>query len=125
MKPLKWPKQANVDDLIEVLEKYGVRKGYTPIKAGQGVLELQKTGTVRLLSGLSTGVRIVVTTAPGGTAVEFGEVAKNYGLKAIVALAASAVPPLLAVPGYGAYQQYQLLEGIRAEINDYINSLDD
>lgn len=119
-----WNTQADVDELVDTLvRRFGHIGGYQTTSGGPGVLELQKTSTARLITGLTSGVRLVITTGHNNTTVELREHVKHYLLKVPVAIVVTPIPLLLAFPAYGAYQQYQLLEDIRNELNEYFRAM--
>jgi hypothetical protein len=121
-----WTQEADVNDLMEKLIIFAEHRGYKAKKVGQSsALEIIKTSTVRQLSGISSGVRLVITTKSGKTVVDVSGYAEEFAIKAAVCAAALLLTSgiLAPLPVYGAYAQKKLMDGVRNEINDYFDSL--
>jgi hypothetical protein len=123
-----WTQEADVNDLIEKLMIFAGHRGYKAQKVGQsGVLEISKTSTARQLSGLSSGLRLLITIRQGITVADVSGYGTEFGIKgAIIALAVltgGLLLPLAATSAYGAYAQKKLIDDLRKEINEYFDSL--
>ena len=127
---------ANVNDLIEKLTIFARHKGYKTNKVGHDILEIDKSGTWRLLTGLSSSLRIVVIVKPNKTEVDLGNALKEFIIKAVIFFIVFFIsqyfrnspiniifPFVFVLAAYGAFRQYKLMEDIKIEINDYFNSL--
>ena len=119
-----WKEAADVDDLIDgLVDEFGHKRGYNTTSVGSGVVEFQKTSTPRLLAGLTSGVRLIITSRASETSVEYREHVKEYLVKVPIFIVALAILPILALPAllllalaaYGTYQQYMLTEDLRKE----------
>lgn len=119
---LPYNEEADVNDLIDKLITFARHKGYKPEKVGRDILEIKKSGTLRLISGLSASLRILVTVKPGKTEIELGDYQKEFVIKAVIGFIAFIFLPLVFLPAYGAFRQYKLMEAVTAEINDYFNN---
>jgi hypothetical protein len=121
-----WPEKANVNEIMDRLGIYGEHRGYQVRRVGHtgNVLEISKAGTMRLLAGLSSGLRLVITAKEDRTVIDVSGYGKEFALKAVVGVAGFW---LLFVPtataAYGAYLQNKLLDDIKNEVNDYFDSL--
>lgn len=121
-----WPEKADINDMIDRLIVYGEHRGYQARKVGRSgnVLEMSKGGAVRLLTGLSSGLRLVVTVKQDRTVVDVSGHGKEFALKAAVGVIGFW---LLFIPtaaaAYGAYMQNKMMDDVRKEINDYFDSL--
>ncbi|MFO1118835.1 MAG: hypothetical protein U1E38_01430 [Rhodospirillales bacterium] len=125
-----WAEEANVNDLMEKLMIFAGHRGYKAQKVGHSsVLEISKTSTVRQLSGLSSGLRLVITVKEGKTMVDVSghgtEFATKGAIGAFAVLTGGLLAPLAATSAYGAYAQKKLADDLRKEINDYFDSLFD
>jgi hypothetical protein len=123
-----WTEEANVNDLIEKLKIFAEHRGYKAQKVGQSsVLEISKTSMARQLSGLSSGLRLVITIKQGRTVVDVSGQGTEFGTKgaigALSLLTGGILLPLAATSAYGAYAQKKLMDDLRKEINDYFDSL--
>jgi hypothetical protein len=121
-----WPEEASVNEIIDRLVIYGGHSGYEVRKVGRtgDVLEITKGGTMRLLVGLSSGLRLVITVKQGRTVVDVSGHGKEFALKAavgVVGLWIFFIPTAMAA--YGAYTQNKLMDNVKKEINDYFDSL--
>jgi hypothetical protein len=121
-----WPEKANVNELIDRLVIFGEHRGYQVRKVGHtgNVLEISKAGTMRLIAGLSSGLRLVITTKEDRTVIDVSEYGKEFALKAavgVVGLSLFFVPT--ATAAYGAYMQNKLIDDVKKEVNDYFDSL--
>ena len=110
-----WTQEADVNDLIEKLMIVAGHRGYKAQKVGQsGVLEISKTSTARQLSGLSSGLRLLITIRQGITVADVSGYGTEVGIKgAIIALAVltgGLLLPLAATAAYGAYAQKKLID---------------
>lgn len=133
---ISYNEAANVNDLIEKLTIFARRKGYKTNKVGHDILEIDKSGTWRLLTGLSSSLRILAIVKSNKTEVDLGNVPKEFIIKAVIffmiffisqyfryGLISKILPFVFVLPAYGAFRQYKLMEDIKMEINDYFNSL--
>jgi hypothetical protein len=121
--------------LIEKLVAFARRHQYEHKQMGRDTLVIQKSGTWRILTGLSASLRILVSAEPGKTEVTFCDYQKEFSLKMFGSVltffignliffsysTSSPLPILLVIsfPMYGAFRQYRLMEAIKAEIDDY------
>jgi hypothetical protein len=147
---VSYDKVADINDLIERLITFAHRRKYKNKKVGGDTLVIQKSGTWRMLTGLSANLRISVSIEQGKTEVIFCDYFKEYVLKLIVFVIAFLISPtlflsishifwvsndfwishtayplpiflILSFPVYGAFRQYRLMEDIKAEIDDYFS----
>jgi hypothetical protein len=121
-----WPEKANANELMDRLVILGEHRGYQVRKVGHtgNVLEISKGGTMRLLAGLSSGLRLVITAKEDRTVIDVSGYGKEFASKAavgVIGLGLFFVPT--ATAAYGAYLQNKLIDDIKEEVNDYFDSL--
>ena len=102
-----WPEKANVNEMMDRLILFAEHKGYAAQKVGRtgNVLEISKGGLTRQCSGLSGGLRLVVTVKQDKTMVDVSGHGKEYAMKAAVGGVSFLFPvllPLAATAAYGA-----------------------
>ena len=121
-----WTETADVNDLREKLIVFAQHRGYETRKIGKDILEISRSSTVRQLTGLTSGVRLILRTGPGRTVVETQGSGKEFAMKGIgvVGLAFPLLLPLAATAARGAYVQNRLMDDLKKEIDDYFDSLD-
>ena len=114
--------EADVSQLIKELhplfnEKYDVQTMHV---SATTVLQARKSGTLRELTGQTAALTIKITPEAGGTRVEIGM--QKWFAKAAFAAIALAVSAglLIAIPAFGAYQQYKVTEDAWKIIEDHI-----
>jgi hypothetical protein len=121
-----WTEEANVNNLTEKLIIFAEHQGYKSQRIGQkrDILELSKAGKFRQLTGLSAGLRLVITAKQGKTVVNVSGHGKEFALKAVVGLVGTFLYFLPTVSAaYGAYVQNKMMDDVKKEINDYFDSL--
>src|SRR3979411_1485052 len=102
--------EADVPKLISELRKlfdedYEIQ---TMNVSATTVVKARKSSTLREMTGLSAALTIKITPEPGGTRVEIG-MQKWFDKAAVAAIAlALSAGLLIAIPGFGAYQQYKI-----------------
>jgi hypothetical protein len=121
-----WTDEANVNDLTEKLIIFAEHQGYKTQRIGRNrdILEMGKTGIFRQLTGLSAGLRLVITAKQSKTVVDVSGHGKEFAIKAVVGLVGIFLFFLpTASAAYGAYAQNKLMDDVKKEINDYFDSL--
>jgi hypothetical protein len=114
--------EANVPLLIKELcplfdENYEVQ---TMQVSSTTVLQALKSSRLREMTGLSAALTIKITPEAGGTRVEIG-MQKWFDKAAVAAIAlALSAGLLIAIPGFGAYQQYKITADAWKIIEDHI-----
>jgi hypothetical protein len=119
-----WPARMDIKELMARLKIFGEHKGYAVNFVGGDIVEFKKGGNLRLVSGLSTGLRLVITHKADATVVDVSEHGKEYAIKGAVATAGiwlAFIPT--ATAAYGAYAQNKLMDEVKKEINDYYDDI--
>lgn len=127
-----WTEEADVNDLMEKLIVFAEHQGYKTQIIGRkrDILQVSKTDTFRLLTGLTSGLRLIITAKQGKTLVDVSGNEKEFGLKFVIMAigliggCACYLPFLLvATAAYGLFAQNRLMDNIKKEIDDYFDSL--
>jgi hypothetical protein len=133
---LSYDKVVDTNDLMEKLIAFARRHKYANKRVSGDTLVIQKSSTWLMLTGLSATLRILVLIEQDTTKVLLRDYNKEFQLKLFISIPVFILSfPLtisfhtnglllpihliLALPAFGAFRQYKLIEDIKAEIDDY------
>jgi hypothetical protein len=101
--------KVNLTALIEELRTYFENEDFEVQvlrEASRTTVQARKSNPIRNLAGNFLDVSIQITPGENGTLIDIGK--QRWIDKATVGAAGFFFPPLIAVAGFGAYQQYLL-----------------
>jgi len=120
-----WTESADINDLREKLIVFAQHRGYDVRKIGKDILEMSRSSSIRQLTGLTSGARLILKAAPGRTVVQVEGTGKEFAMKGVglVGIAIPLLLPIAATAARGAYVQNKLMDDLKKEIDDYFDSL--
>lgn len=121
-----WTEPADINDLREKLTVFAQHRHHGARNIGKDMLDISRSSTLRQLTGLTSGVRLIIRVTPGRTAVQVDGYLKEFAMKA-VGLLGLMLPfpffPLVFTAGWGVYIQNKLMDDLKKEIDEYFDSL--